>query len=291
MNTYENFAHYTAALAQRAVLYEVSTTPKPGLVDRLNNGAHKDMNFFTFLASSTVLYRGFYEFTLEGTLFNEKNFSLLLKKLRPIGIECEKNMFKTTAGVNTHKGVIFSLGIICGVLGYLHKNTGNMSFPAELICEMVRKTAKNITVNDFKNIESKETLTHGEYLYKTYGLKGIRGEVENGFESLRKKALPLMRSSKTPCLERNDLFLEILLNIMCCCEDTNIASRSGIEGLNYAKASASRFLDEGGIFQKNAKEKLSLMNKDFVKKNISPGGSADLLAAAIFLGLIEGILS
>lgn len=291
MRQNENFAHYIASLAQRAVLYEVSTSPKPGLVDRFDSGAHKDMDFFTFLASSTVLYKGFYECTMEGILFNEKEYEKLLDKLRPIGIECENTMFNATEGINTHKGIIFSLGILCAVSGNLYKCTSKTSFPAKLMCEQVKKLTKNLTAKDFANIDCKKTLTHGESLYKNFGLKGIRGEVESGFKTVMKTAVPVVRAWKQkPNFTINDLFLEVLLNLMSHCEDSNVISRSGIEGLNYVKASALQFLNQGGMAQEGAEEILNSMNKDFVNRNISPGGSADLLIVTIFLVLLEGLI-
>ena len=43
-----------AAFAVEGMLYEVTATPKPGLVDRANNGAHYDMDYFTFMSSAAL---------------------------------------------------------------------------------------------------------------------------------------------------------------------------------------------------------------------------------------------
>ncbi len=178
MKTKEDFAHYAASLAQRAILYEVSTAPKPGLVDRDNAGAHKDMDFFTFMASSSALYRGLYECTMEGLNFEEKDHTKLLDRIRKPGIQCEKAMFEATNKVNTHKGIIFSMGILCAVVGRLFKEYNTENFIIEDICEEVKKVTKDLTEKDFKGIENKKVLTHGERLYIEHGFKGIRGEVE-----------------------------------------------------------------------------------------------------------------
>lgn len=289
--TNEEFAHYAASLAQRAILYEVSTTPKPGLVDRDNSGAHKDMDFFTFMASGSALYRGLYDCAMEGLLFEEKDSTKLLDTIRKPGIECERAMFDATNGVNTHKGIIFSMGILCAVVGKLYKELGIKKFGIEDICKEVKRVAYGLTQKDFKGIEQKQVLTHGERLYKDFGFKGIRGEVESGFSSIQKNTVRVLRHWKdNKQLSMNDLFLDILLNIMADSEDTNIVSRGGIESLKYVKKLAAKFVLEGGMQQHDAVLKLQSMNRDFIQRNISPGGSADLLAVTIFLGMMEGII-
>jgi triphosphoribosyl-dephospho-CoA synthase len=289
--TKDEFAHYAAGLAQRAILYEVSTTPKPGLVDRDNSGAHKDMDFFTFMASGSALYKGLYDCAKEGLLFEDKDNTKLLDTIRRPGIECERAMFEATNGVNTHKGIIFSIGILCAVAGKLYRESEKAKFKIEDICEEVKRVTYGLTNKDFKGIEQKTTLTHGERLYKDYGFKGIRGEVESGFGSIQSNAVRVLRSWKDKKqLSMNDLFLDILLNIMADSEDTNVVSRGGIESLNYVKKLSSEFVLEGGMLQMDAVLKLQSMNRDFIERNISPGGSADLLAATIFLGMLEGII-
>lgn len=288
----EEFAHYYASLAQRAVLYEVSTTPKPGLVDRDNNGAHKDMDFYTFMASSSVLYRGFYECILEGLFFNEEDSTKLLDNIRSPGLQCEKAMFQATEGINTHKGMIFSMGILCGVVGKLHRKDPNSNFTILSICNEAKEITKNLTTKDFENINSKTELTHGEKLYKDFGFKGIRGEAESGFNTIQKSVLPLLmewKSSKH--LPLNELFIEILFHLMAENDDTNVISRAGIEGLEYTKHTAEAFLAQGGTSQPDYKEKIEAINAEFIEKNISPGGSADLLSVSIFLAMVEGFLS
>lgn len=286
------FAHYVASIAQRAILYEVSATPKPGLVDRYNSGSHRDMDFFTFMASSSALYSGLYECVLEGIFFDDSDITKLMDRLRIPGIKCEKSMFKATNGVNTHKGIVFSLGVLCGAVGNLYRKHGKEEFFIEEVCNEVKNITKDLTVKDFKGIVNKSNLTHGERLFKEYGYKGIRGEVESGFETVQKQAVPIIREwSKKRQLSINDLLLQVLMSIMTESEDTNVVIRGGIESLIYAKSISKDFLKFGGMYQADARKKLDIMNTRFVEKNISPGGSADLLAVSIFLGFIEGIIN
>ena len=104
------------ALAHLAMLSEVSATPKPGLVDRMTNGAHDDMDFFTFLASATALRTSFDTFAELGRAHAKEPVSALLPHLQAAGIIAERHMFAATHGVNTHKGMIFSLGLLAGTL-------------------------------------------------------------------------------------------------------------------------------------------------------------------------------
>lgn len=291
MKDKEDLANHIASLAQRAILYEVSTTPKPGLVDRDNSGSHNDMDFFTFMASSSVLYRGFFECALEGLCFDEADNTKLLEKIRHHGMQCEMKMFQATNGVNTHKGIIFSLGILSAVVGNLYKKHGFRNFTTEVICSQVQKVAKDLTLRDFKDISNKKVLTHGERIYKNFGYKGIRGEVENGFITIQKSAVGVMRNwSINKQLSMNDIFLEIIINLMAQSQDTNVIIRGGIDSLKRVKFISREFLNLGAMNQFNARRKLEQINEEFVNENISPGGSADLLAVSIFLGMIEGII-
>ena len=286
----EELAFKITNYAKRAIIFEVSTTPKPGLVDRLNDGAHKDMNFLTFLKSSSAIFKGLKSCALEGVNFKGENSIELMDRIRNPGISCEKDMLRATVGVNTHKGIIFSLGVLLAASGKLITLRKDSSLKAEDICSEVIRMAQGLIHKDFMNLEDKENLTHGELLYKRDGIRGIRGEVEEGFPTVRNYALPLIREwSLKRELSLNELFLEILMNIMANNEDTNVLARAGKAGLDYTKKSAKEFIKLGGIRKKGYEELLQELNRDFVCKNISPGGSADLLAVSIFLASMEGV--
>lgn len=108
-----------AAFAVESMLYEVAATPKPGLVDRANNGAHNDMDFFTFMSSAAALHDTFDLMIKLGVQKQSSPIQELLPMLRKEGRLAEKKMFEATGGVNTHKGMIFSLGILCGCCGWI----------------------------------------------------------------------------------------------------------------------------------------------------------------------------
>jgi triphosphoribosyl-dephospho-CoA synthase len=200
-------------------------------------------------------------------------------------------MFQATKGVNTHKGIIFSLGIACAAVGVL-KQQGKRPTMMR-ICKTVAAITENIIEIDFKEIDSKPLaeLTYGEKLYLHYGFTGIRGEVASGFETVQRETFQILRGFKKEIdLELNDLLLEVLLRLMQSAEDTNLVTRGGLDGLVFAKRQAREFIEAGGMKQEQAHEKLSAMNRLFCDKRLSPGGSADLLSVAVFLAMNEGIL-
>lgn len=281
-----NFCFYITKLAEKALLYEVSATPKPGLVDRNNSGAHHDMDYYTFLNSSVALMDYFYNCTLAGLTFNEPYYDRLLDKIRPIGIEAELSMYEATKGVNTHKGIIFSLGIIAAAAGLLYSINGSKFIPAPEISKLVRQICKGIT-EELKNTGHKKSLTYGERIFKKYGVKGIRGEVESGFQTVLQHSLPLIKELMKEKRTINDVTVTILLALIAHTEDSNILGRHNMEMLEYAQEKARAALNLGGYLTPKGKEFVWDMDRDFIEKNISPGGAADLTAVTLFLYFLE----
>lgn len=273
--------------AVMSLLYEVSATPKPGLVDRFNQGAHKDMDFFSFVASSAALSSYFIKCALQGADFQGDNPRHLFNSLRPLGLKAEKAMFKATGGVNTHKGLIFSLGIICAASAYCLMERDGQSTDVEEICAMVSRMTQGLCSQELAAMEKTDLLTHGEMLYKKYGFKGIRGEVESGFSTVRKYSLPVLRKLKSmKTYSLNDILVQTLLHLMAVNEDTNIAARKDKETLDYVRRYATEVLDAGGMFTLAGMNMVEEMDREFIKENISPGGSADLLAVTIMFDLL-----
>ena len=277
------FCEYISEIALKSMLLEVVATPKPGLVDRNNSGAHKDMDFYTFMESSVSQIYTFYNCALEGLKFEGKDNKELLKSIRPIGIEGENKMFNATKGVNTHKGLIFSLGIIAAAAGLQHKITKKQEMDAEDICKKVKEIAEGIVSRELEHLNNKNSLTYGEGLYKKHGIKGIRGEVESGFPTVRYHSLPIFRELMKREDNINDNLVQVLFHLMTITEDINILGRHGIDKLEYVKSAAKRILALGGMFTEEGRKNILDMDKEFIRKNISPGGSADLLAVTLML--------
>lgn len=280
---FEKYAEAIASVASRALLHEVMTTPKPGLVDRQNNGAHSDMDVFTFEDSALALMPYFKAFVSSGISHGDDAASAILPQIRPIGIQAEISMLSATGGVNTHKGIIFSLGIICAALGRLYSRQEAYSRSAlQLECmEIAAPVAE-----DFCNLDSKAAMTNGEKLYSTYHIRGIRGEAAGGFPILFSVALPRFQQLRESGLNLNDVGALTLLSIIASSEDTNIISRSSYEDMleiqkrmQALAANSPETQDYLGI--------LNSLDEEFIGRNISPGGSADILALAYFIHFLE----
>lgn len=291
----QKWARQLAIYAQQAVLYEAVLFPKPGLVDAQNSGSHSDMDIYTFLNSSTGLVEGFYEFALMGLNW-QGEANELFQAIRPIGITAEKEMFKETKGINTHKGIIFSLGIFLAAVGKVlqAKIMKEKNFPViepnerEAIFIYIKEMTAGLVSNDFKYLHLKEHLTHGEKLYLKYGFTGIRGEAEAGYPILQQEILPMMKINDKDRAFNLQL-LEILFYLMASVEDSNLVHRGGMEALLFVQEEAKKLLKEEKKFKPTTIPKIERLNQLFMEKNLSPGGSADLLIIVIFLGKLEAL--
>lgn len=274
--------------AVMSLLYEVSASPKPGLVDRFNQGAHRDMDFFSFMASTAALPYYFFKCALRGADFQGSDLRELFNALRPLGLEAERAMFNATGGVNTHKGLIFSLGILCAASAWCRAAKEYPLPDTGEICETAASMAEGICSRELLSMGKKEALSNGEKMYRKYGLRGIRGEVEAGFPTVRLHSLPVFRElTSMGGLPVNSALVQTLLHLMAVNDDTNIAARKGSAEVEYVKNYASSVLKEGGMLTPAGKKMLHAMNRDFIERNISPGGSADLLAVTVMLYLLS----
>lgn len=270
------FNHRTAdAIAQaacRALLYEVNVTPKPGLVDRKNNGSHRDMDIFTFADSACTLYPYFKSCAVQG-LTAEGTEQELFSSLRPLGREAEEQMKRATDGVNTHKGAIFSMGIFCAAAGrMLDEEYSDRKFSA-LCAQMCHHL-----LEDFTGIEKKQTLSYGEKLYQRYGITGIRGEAAQGFPSVFEIGLPKLEQELSSGKDFNQAGICVLLHLISQVQDTNILTRSDKQTLDWAQSRAKNVLETGAQISE-----VMQLDREFIQKNISPGGCADLLALCFFI--------
>ena len=195
-------------------------------------------------------------------------------------------MFDATKGVNTHKGLIFSLGIICAATGCLYSEDNSLNQNSIDICSLVKLIAKDITI-ELDEAKNKDRLTYGETLYLRYGVKGIRGEVESGFNSVMEHSMPILKDLLKKKININDILVHVLLNLMSYSEDSNVLGRHDMETLDFVKEKAQAALKHGGYLTLYGKIFVDEMDKYFIDKNISPGGSADLLAVTIMLYMIE----
>jgi len=283
------FCECISEIAIKSMLLEVTATPKPGLVDRYNSGAHKDMDFFTFMKSSASQIHTFYNCALEGLKFEGNDKKEILKIIRPIGLAGESKMFNETKGINTHKGLIFSLGIIAAASGFNYRETKDHKMTAKDVCQQVIEITEGITARELGDVNHKETLTYGEELFKKQKVKGIRGEVESGFSTVRNHSLPIFIELMKGKGSLNDNLIQVLLHLMAVTEDVNILGRHGLEQLEYVKSESKAALALGGMFTEKGQKKIFELDEEFIEKNISPGGSADLLAVTLMLYFLNNL--
>ena len=257
------FIQKVGEIAQKALLYEALTTPKPGLVDCENNGAHRDMDLFSFAASACAL-RPYFETCVRLGMQNAPP-----EVLQQAGLDAEDTMF-AAARANTHKGAIFALGILCHAAGRLGEGFG-----VEDVC---REAARTGAAYLKQMTGSNRAQTGGEQQYRQYGLTGARGEAAGGFANVRDTALPALENALESGCSLPEAGLHALLALMACVQDSNLLRRAGTQGQQWAMQQARKLLQTGW-----SKNDLRQLNERFVQKNLSPGGSADLLAVTYFL--------
>lgn len=266
-------------LGQKALTYEVLLSPKPGLVDRDNSGSHKDMDIYTFMDSILSLSDYFYLSLREGCIFKEKDYSNLFKKIRPLGIEAEKQMYKSTKGINTHKGAVFIFGILCSSIGSLLANKEVLTIDG--ILERSKEISKDI-LDDFYGLENKENLTYGERQFLDYKILGIRGEAYSGFPSIKESYGAFVDNINKGYSEKVALG-QSLIYLMENLDDSNIIGRKGRDGLEIVKDQARKIKALGGYTNSSGLKGILEADQVLISENISPGGCADLAGATLFL--------
>lgn len=266
-----------AQQAVRALLYEVTTTPKPGLVDRRNSGSHTDMDSFTFMCSAASLYPYFEACAKAGRATMGCPAPETFAALRPLGCEAEGEMLDATHGINTHKGAIFSIGITCAALGRLDRSLWKDS--ARVLAEVSAMT-KGLTTQDFAGVTTETAVTAGQKLYVQYGITGVRGQVEAGLPAVLEHGLPALEQGLAQGYDINRAGCGALLAILAHSTDTNIIARSSrerqltlVDELNVLLAQTP-YPDE---------VLLAALDDRFIAEHLSPGGSADLLALTYLL--------
>lgn len=251
-----------AHLATQALQAELDTTPKPGLVDKDNNGAHRDMDHTLMQRSIDTLHPYFVKLALLGCADALPTHT----SIRDIGIEAEKAMLSATNGVNTHKGALFSMGL--AVVAAAHeKNTDSLQTTIKALAASFPDT--NGTHGSKAKLLSKGTTA----------IKGALDNAREGYEMLFAEWLPFYIERR----KEHDAYTlhKTLLRIMCDLDDTNVIYRTDLATAEEVKQEARALLDS---FSKAA---LKDMDRHYTTRNISPGGAADMLSLTIFIGSIQ----
>lgn len=266
--------YIVAHLATRALKAELNTTPKPGLVDSHDSGAHRDMDHALMMRSIRALHPYFVRLA---TLGYDSTQLPAHNDIVSIGLEAEKAMFKSTGGVNTYKGALFSMGLALTAATYIigrgkvaTTTHGKEYVPGDLL---------SATITQFANGFPDTSGTHGsrakQLAQSGCSLKSALDNAREGYTQLFGEWLPFYETR----IKGDDSYVKhkTLLRIMCDLDDTNIVYRTDYATMQQVKTQARHLLEdfsEAGIDD---------LNRDFVSRNISPGGSADMLALVVFL--------
>jgi triphosphoribosyl-dephospho-CoA synthase len=264
--------HHLASIAKQALIAEAELTPKPGLVDRRGSGAHTDLSL-ALMKHSAETIESF--FTSMAVASKRPLSRLLREELGAIGRKAEHAMFLATGGTNTHKGAIWVLGLL--VAAASQTKDPNPIRVAGLAGSIAR----------LPDLVRPELVSHGDVVRERYGVVGARGEAYTDFPHVVNVGIPTLRSARLAGKSETVSRLFSLLSIMAELDDTCVLYRSGLEGGEVVKAGAKAVLAVGGPGSQEGDAALRRFDRKLFEKRLSPGGSADLLAASLFLDCLE----
>ncbi|WP_415845978.1 triphosphoribosyl-dephospho-CoA synthase [Stutzerimonas zhaodongensis] len=264
-------AERLADLAVQALVDEADLSPKPGLVDRRGSGAHSDLHLGLMHASAQSLWPAFKAMAQAAQLFGEVG-QPLREALGQLGREGETEMLRVTAGVNTHRGAIWALGLLSAA-AMLRPDAapGQVAMTAATLARLSDPAAPH-------NPDS-----HGARVCRTYGVLGAREQAQHGFPAVLGHGLPQLLASRRAGAGEQNARLDALLAIMSDLTDTCVLHRAGLQGLGRMQQGARAVLDAGGAASLDGRRQLRELDRDMLALNASPGGAADLLAATLFL--------
>jgi triphosphoribosyl-dephospho-CoA synthase len=260
-----------ASLAVRALLEEAQLTPKPALVDERGPGAHTDLSLALMRRSAQCLGLHFEAIAL---VSGQKILGQTLREvLGAIGRGAERSMLSITGGVNTHRGAIWTLGLLVSAAAM------GSYLPAVVVA-----SAGRLACLPDRNAPNQPS--NGSTVSRCYNVSGARGEAQAGFPHAATVGLPVLYRSRRQGATETQARLDALLAIMMSLNDTCLLYRGGLLALKTAQAGAAAVLAAGGTATARGWRSLQRLDRDLIALNASPGGSADLLAATLFLDFI-----
>ncbi len=272
-------AQRLGAIATWALREEALLTPKPGLVDRRGSGAHADMDLAMLLRSADALEPYFAR--LAECAAAMPSGATLRARLGAIGRDAEAAMLAATGGINTHRGAIWALGLLIAGFASLSASDDDVEteIDAHAICRRAAGIARLPTV-------AKVSASHGNAMHARYGVSGARGEAQDGFFHVHEIALPVLRDERTLYGDERTARLLALIALIARLDDTCLLYRGGAEALAFAQRGAQRVLNFG-LDNDRGWRALDELDRGLIARKASPGGSADLLAAALLLDRID----
>jgi triphosphoribosyl-dephospho-CoA synthase len=276
----EIVARKLADLAVAVLLEEAELTPKPALVDCRGNGAHHDLDLARLRRSAQSLQDGFA--AIAAVAADEQPSLRLHAQLGRIGREMEQRMLAATGGSNAHRGAIWALGLL--VAAAARRSADHT--PAGL----ARAAAALARLPDSGRDAGRPAdrpPSHGERARLTHGAAGARGEAQAAFPHAIRVGLPMLRAARDRGVPEDRARLDALMAIMASLDDTCLLHRGGRAALKAAKTGARAVLKAGGTAVPAGRQRLDQLHAELMARWASPGGSADLLAVALFLDRLE----
>ncbi|HWV64087.1 MAG TPA: triphosphoribosyl-dephospho-CoA synthase MdcB [Oxalicibacterium sp.] len=261
-----------ALLAIRSLHAELVLYPKPGLVSPWDNGSHDDMDAALFMRSLFSLRHYFARMARAGA--EAAPFAVL----RHHGIEAEHTMLAATRGINTHRGAIFALGLLCAAAGYCRQH-GRPFSTTMLRHALTTQWGAALVAHSAAPMYG----SHGQHAAMRFAVGGAREEAAAGFPSLFDVALPQLRRSLASGRTVEEAQIDAFFSLMAHIDDTNIYTRGGVEGAALMRGCAQQFLSRGGTAHPDWRAAARDYHRQFVAKRLSPGGAADLFAATWFV--------
>jgi triphosphoribosyl-dephospho-CoA synthase len=259
-------------MAGECLKLEVGTYPKPGLVSHVDSGAHSDMDAGLLGRSADTLVPFFADLAAAGAA------GATMSRLRVIGLEAEQAMMAATAGINTHRGAIFGLGLLAAAAG-LRLGYG--------IADSLGQIVANRWGADIAS-GPMPLHSHGALAARRYAAGGARMQGALGFPAIYDIGLPAFREARRLAPDDSEAArVQTCMALIAAVDDTNLLYRGGIDGLAFASASAAAFLENGGIAVPGWRAAAADIHAAFVARNLSPGGCADLLAMTLFVDALE----
>lgn len=286
-------AEFFARSMTEALVLEAASWPKAGLVSVVSQGVHMDMDFVTLVRSSLCLDNFFRSAFLVGiTKSNCDDCSGLERKLREIGILAECEMYQATGSRNTHKGSIY-LGLLVAGAGGVLSSKNSFEFPRiDCVCQLAGSIGRKHAVRSLEAArkwqDDESTMSVGLKAYRQYSLQGIRGEVISGLKTICRTVIPSLRSSYTTGVPLRRALIDCIFAVMSELDDTTLLNRGfDLNRIVLAKTMARAVLEAGSTSTTEGMKRIMETMSTFASENLSPGGSADLVAIGLGLFMLE----
>lgn len=263
-----------AEAAVAALIKELEAYPKPGLVSRRDSGAHSDMDFELMRTSAESLFHPLATIAAAGREAGSFESCLI-----PLGLAAEREMLRATGGINTHRGAIFTLGMILASMARA-ESSARPQAPDGIRSVLLETWGDALCTHAAAEVSG---TSHGTLVRQSTGAGGARAEAARGFPGIFETGVPVYRNALASGLDPAAARIQTLFAIMEATEDSNVLYRGGTDAAGFVRRSAAEFLSAGGCHSSRWLERAEELHRTFIRRNLSPGGCADLLSGTLLV--------